>query len=138
MKGRNYMKKTIVSCILIALFIVGCVPTNASSASVNLTTDMHSAMSDIALARNYISGYYSGKVSATSNDKCTFGLYACDYVNGSFKYCESTQLTKAPGKNATCRTISGYKFYKVKIVPGSNLIADLKKKCIASATCYGD
>lgn len=111
-------------------------PTIAATKSIALNIGDKSVYSDAAGAPNGNSAYYTGE---SVKGTCSFGLYACSQINGSFKLASNaTYKGIKAGNKVTSRTISGYRYYKVRIVAGGDLIPDIQCNELGRARVYAD
>lgn len=113
---------------------------NGASQSVSLNSDQNHVWSfPVSGGKNPSSAYYTGSVKSTSKHKVAFGLYCSSQANGNFDYCgRISRNVVSPGKTCASATFTTNKYYKVKLVAGEDLVNDLQKGCIASATLYAN
>lgn len=125
---------------VIAIFVsLSYVSTLADRKTANLDSDETHAWSGVINALSLNTCYYDGSVKSSSKHECAFGLYCNDTVNGTFDYCGRVyRQVVNPGGSCVSRVYSGKRHYKVKIAAGGDLIQDVQKHCIATATGYGN
>ena len=111
-------------------------PTIAATKSVALNIGDKSVYSDAAGAPNRNSAYYTGE---SVKGTCSFGLYESQQVNGSFKLTSNTTHAEIKaGKKVTSATVTGFRYYKVRIVAGGDLIPDIQCNELGRARVYAD
>lgn len=138
MKKVNFKKMFWLNIVALSLVLACVFHANAASRSVSLNSDQNHVWSlPVSAGKNPSSAYYTGSVKSTSKHNVAFGLYSSSQANGTFSYCGriSRNVVK-PGDSCTSVTYNTNKYYKVKLVAGNDLVNDLQKGCIASATLY--
>lgn len=138
MKKSNLKRMFWLNIAALSLVLVCVFHVNAASQSVNLNSDQNHVWSfPVSAGKNPSSAYYTGSVKSTSKHNVAFGLYCSSQANGTFSYCgRVSRRVVEPGDSCTSATFNKDKYYKVKLVAGNDLVNDLQKGCIASATLY--
>lgn len=138
MKKVNFKKMFWLNIAALSLVLACVFHANAASQSVSLSSDQNHVWSfSVSAGKNPSSAFYTGSVKSTSKHNVAFGLYCNNQANGTFSYCGRTSRhVVGPGKTCTSTTFNTDKYYKVKLVAGNDLVNDLQKGCIASATLY--
>ena len=111
-------------------------PAIAATKSVALNIGDKSVYSDPAGAPNVGFAYYTGE---TVKGTCSFCLYGSQQVNGSLGKAPNTAHKKIKaGNKVTSATATGFRYYKVRIVAGGDLIPDIQCNELGRARVYTD